>query len=303
MQGLSFGFTTNATRAEVAALEELDIDSLWSGGHIAAPNGSPEAMQQLARIAALAERVRVGTSILLLPLYPPAIVAKQIANLDQATNGRVDLGIGVGGEYPAEFSACQIPVAERGKRTDESIPLIRRLWTAEEISHPGPFYPMEGVRMFPPPVQPGGPPIIVSGRKPPAMRRAAALGDGWMPYLYSPRAYAESVQQITALAAERNRSLERFQWTLYLFINVSDDPDRSREELAGFLGGTYSQDFNAFVDRVAAAGTPDKVAARVQEYVNAGARRIIFSIATRGDRLAMMRRVMSEVAPRLSVPA
>ena len=106
--------------------KRLPIDSLWVGGHIASRNPSPEAMIGLARLATLTERVTVGTSILLLPLYPPALVAKQIADLDRATNGRVMLGVGIGGEYPQEFRALQVPIEERGRRTNEMIPLLRR---------------------------------------------------------------------------------------------------------------------------------------------------------------------------------
>jgi probable F420-dependent oxidoreductase len=303
MQDLSFGFVTGVARQEVAELEALPIDSLWIGGHVASPNGSPEAMCQLARLAALSERVKVGSAILLLPLYAPGIVAKQIADLDRATDGRIILGVGIGGEYEADFQACQVPIKERGKRTDEAIPLLRQIWTAEEITHTGRFYPMEKVRIFPAPVQPGGPPIIVAGRKDPAMVRAATLGDGWMPYLYSPRAYAESAQRIREVAAERGRDLSGFHWTMYLFTSVDDDPDKALEQLSGFLGGNYQQDFRAFADRVAAAGTPEQVAARIQQYVDAGARHIIFSVATRGDRVGMARRIMEEVVPRLKVPA
>jgi probable F420-dependent oxidoreductase len=296
---LSFGFTASPVREEVEALEDLPIDSLWVGGHVASRNPSPEAMVKLAQLAVLTRRVRIGTSILLLPLYPPAIVAKQIADLDQTTGGRVSLGVGVGGEYEQEFRACGVPVQERGKRVNEAIPLIRKLWTAEEISHPGPFYPMEQVRIQPAPAQPGGPPIIVAGRKDPAMVRAGRLGDGWMPYLYSPRAYAESVGRIREVAAEAGRDLGRFEWMQFLFTHVSDDPEAARRETAGFLGGNYNQDFSAFVDRVAAAGTVDQVAARVQEYVDAGARHIIFTPATRIDRMGMVRRIVEEVVPRV----
>lgn len=300
-QDLKVGFVSGGVRREVAELEALPIDSLWVGGHVASPNGSPEAMAQLARLSAVAERVKVGTAILLLPLYAPGIVAKQIADLDRATDGRIILGVGVGGEYEADFQACQVPIKQRGPRTDEAIPLLRRLWTAEEITHAGRFYPMEKVKIFPAPVQPGGPPIIVAGRQDPAMVRAATLGDGWMPYLYSPRAYGESAKRIREVAAERGRDLSTFHWTMYLFVSVDDDPDVALEQLAGFLGGNYRQDFRAFADKVAAAGTPEQVAARVQQYVDAGARHIIFSVATRGDRVAMSRRIMEEVIPRVTV--
>jgi len=300
---LGIGFVTGANREAVEALEELPIESLWVGGHVASPNAAPEAMVQLARLTALTRRVRVGTSILLLPLYPPAIVAKQIADLDHATGGRITLGVGVGGEYAGEFRVCGVPINERGRRANEAIPLIRRLWTGEEISHPGPFYPMERVRICPAPIQQGGPPIIVAGRKDPAMVRAATIGDGWMPYLYSPGAYAESVQRIKGVAAAENRDLGGFQWMQFLFINVQDEPDRARDETIAFLGGTYQQDFRSFIDHVTAAGTPEQVAARIQEYVDAGTRHFIFATALRGDRIPMARRIVFEVMPRVQIKA
>jgi alkanesulfonate monooxygenase SsuD/methylene tetrahydromethanopterin reductase-like flavin-dependent oxidoreductase (luciferase family) len=108
------------------------------------------------------------------PLYPPAVVAKQVADIDRACGGRVVFGVGVGGEYPQEFRACQIPLAERGRRTDEAILLLRQLWSARQISHDGAFYPVQDVRVHPAPAQPGGPPIVIAGRKEPAMRRAAS---------------------------------------------------------------------------------------------------------------------------------
>jgi probable F420-dependent oxidoreductase len=302
-EALGIGFVSGANRETVEALEELPIDSLWVGGHVAAPNAAPEAMVQLARLTALTRRVRVGTSILLLPLYAPAIIAKQIADLDHATGGRITLGVGVGGEYAGEFRVCGVPVNERGRRINEAIPLIRRLWTGEEISHSGSFYPMERVRICPAPMQRGGPPIIVAGRKDPAMVRAAKLGDGWMPYLYSPRAYTESVRRIRSVAEAENRDLGGFQWMQFLFINVQDDPGKAREETIAFLGGTYQQDFRSFIDRVTAAGTPEQVAARIQEYVDAGTRHFIFATALRGDRVPMARRIVSEVMPRVHIKA
>ena len=98
-----FGFIAPPDPADVAAMEDLPIDSLWVGGHVASPNPSPEAMVALARLSAATHRVIIGTSVLLLPLYEPAIIAKQVADIDAATGGRVVLGVGIGGEYPAEF--------------------------------------------------------------------------------------------------------------------------------------------------------------------------------------------------------
>src|SRR3954469_12016433 len=128
---IKIGFVAGGDLDRARELEALPIDSLWTAGHVASDNPSPEALMGLARLSAATERVQIGTAILLLPLYPPAIVAKQIADLDRDTGGRVILGVGIGGEYPGEFRACQVPVNERGRRADEAIGLIRKLWTAE----------------------------------------------------------------------------------------------------------------------------------------------------------------------------
>jgi probable F420-dependent oxidoreductase len=295
----SVGFVCQPERSLVDTLESLPVDSLWVGGHVASKNPSPEAMVQLARLAALTSRVRVGTSILLLPLYPPAIVAKQIADLDRATGGRVTLGVGVGGEYPQEFRACQVPVAERGARTDEAIPLLRRLWSGEEQTHAGRFYSMEDVRIHPAPAQVNGPPIIVAGRKERAMRRAVALGDGWMPYLYSARRYADSVETIRRLADESGRDLADFEWFAFVFVNVHDDGGKAQEEAAEFLGGTYSQDFRSMLGHIAVAGAPDDVVAGLAEFVRAGASHLVFTPASLSRSREVALRVIDEIVPRV----
>jgi len=296
---VAIGFVCTTERGGPQALEELGIDSLWVGGHVASTNPTPEVMVQLARLSALTSRVRIGTSILLLPLYPPAIIAKQIADLDVVSGGRITLGVGVGGEYPQEFRACGIPVGERGSRADEAIPLLRRLWTGQPVTHHGRHFAMDDVRIHPAPAQPAGPPIIVSGRQPVAMRRAALLGDGWMPYLYSPRRYAESVARIREVAAEAGRSLDRFEWSAFVFVNVDADAARARAAAAEFLGGTYRQDFDAFLDRVTATGTPSQVADRLGEYVTAGVRHLVLAIASRTDQRRVAETIAADVLPTL----
>ena len=137
---IQVGIVTTGDRRQAHDLEARPIDSLWVGGHISSSNPSPEVIVGLTRLAAVTERVVVGSSILLLPLYPPALVAKQIADLDRVTGGRLILGVGVGGEYPQEFRAVQVPIVERGSRTNEIIPLLRRFWTATEVTHQGRYY-------------------------------------------------------------------------------------------------------------------------------------------------------------------
>lgn len=301
--GLSVGFVAGGDLDRVRALEARRIDSIWTGGHVASRNPSTEALMSLARISAVTERVTIGTSVLLLPLYPPAIVAKQVADLDRACGGRLVLGVGVGGEYPQEFRACGVPMGERGRRTDEAIALLRRLWTGEEVSHDGPFYAMSQVRIHPAPAQAAGPPIVVAGRKEAAMRRAARLGDGWMPYLYSPPRYAASVERVKGLAAEAGRDLSGFGWYAWVFVNVDPDGRRAREQAARTMGGNYDQDFGAMIDSVAAAGTPEEVGAKLQDFVDAGARHFIFMPAAGdGDPDAIVDRLLEDVLPLVHAP-
>ncbi len=283
--------------ALVALTERLGVDSLWVGGHIASRNPGWEPLAWLHRLAEQTERVTIGSAVLLLPLYPPALVAKQVADLDRVAGGRVVLGVGVGGEYPQEFSAVQVPLGERGRRTDEAIPLLRRLWSGEPVTADGPAYPMTDVRLTPPPVQPGGPPVVVGGRQAPAMRRAALLGDGWLPYMYSPRRYAESVAEIRRVATTAGRELDGFRWMAYVPVCVDADASRARADAAAFLGGTYRQDFDPLLDHVAAVGTAARVAGRLREYVDAGAEHLVL-LPCRRD-ADQLRALFADVAPRV----
>jgi len=294
---LEIGFTAPQDRQQVAELEALGADSLWVGGHIASTNPSPEALIWLARLAEQTERVAIGTATLLLPLYPPAIVAKQIADLDRAAAGRLRLGIGVGGEYLSDFGASEVPIDERGSRMDEAIDLLRQFWTAEPVTHHGRHHTFEKIRIHPAPHHPSGPPIIMSGRKPVAMRRAARVGNGWMPYLYSPERYARSVATIRDEAEHHRRDLTDFGWYAYVFVSMDDDPAAATAAAQNFFGNTYRDNFADFLDRVACVGTPEQVTERLRAFVQAGARHLIVVPCSRQQET--YQRVLTEIRPQL----
>jgi alkanesulfonate monooxygenase SsuD/methylene tetrahydromethanopterin reductase-like flavin-dependent oxidoreductase (luciferase family) len=265
------GVVAPQTRRTVHALEELGVDSLWVGGHLASPNPSPEPLVWLARLCEQSERATIGTATLVLPWYPPAVAAKQLADIDRAAKGRLVVGVGGGGEYPDDFAAAGVPMGQRGQRLDESIGLLRDFWTSEPVDHSGVYFHYENLRIHPPPARPGGPPIVVTGRRRAAMRRAACLGDGWMPYLYSAERYARSVASIQDLANTAGRSLESFLWMAYVMVSVDSDQEVARQRAARFLGTTYSQEFGHLVDRVAVAGTLEAVVDGLVAFVQAGA--------------------------------
>ncbi len=294
--------------AWLAAAEELPLESVWQGGHVLPPSPTGEAVTRLALMTAWTERLRVGSAVLVLPLYQPVVLAKQLVDLDVRSGGRLTVGVGVGGDFADEFAAVGVPVRERGPRTDEAIDVMRALWSGKPVTHHGRFTDLNDVELRPVEDpsgragQPGGPPLVVSGRRPPAMRRAARRGDGWMPYLFSPDAYARSVATIRAEADAAGRDLDGFEWMLYLYCSIRADGDRARDDVASFLGRAYGDKPGAMLDRIAPSGTPDEVAAKVQAYVDAGARHIVISPAAHHDTLEVVRLAATEVLPRLELP-
>ena len=295
--------------AWLAAAEQLPLESVWQGGHVLPPSPTGEAVTRLALMTAWTERLRVGSAVLVLPLYHPVVVAKQLADLDARSGGRLTVGVGVGGDFRDEFAAVGVPVSERGPRTDEGMDVLRALWSGKPVTHHGRFVDLDGVELRPVASpdgrtgQPGGPPLVVSGRKEAAMRRAARRGDGWMPYLVSAGAYARSVETIRTEAAAAGRDLAGFEWLLYLYCSVRADGDRARDDVASFLGRAYGDKPGAMLDRIAPAGTPEEVAAKVQPYVDAGARHIVIAPATPTDTLEVVQLAATEVLPQLTIPA
>jgi alkanesulfonate monooxygenase SsuD/methylene tetrahydromethanopterin reductase-like flavin-dependent oxidoreductase (luciferase family) len=158
---------------------------------------------------------------------------------------------------------------------DESLEVIRKLWSGQAESHEGRHYQFEDVRIAPAPVQRPGPPIWVAGRQEVAMRRAAVHGDGWMPYMYSPEMLADSMEKV---AAFRERP-EPVEGGAYLWSCIHEDPATAERYAEESLGKTYRQDFSSMVDRYLVVGSPERAAARVLEYVDAGARTVVFGAA------------------------
>jgi alkanesulfonate monooxygenase SsuD/methylene tetrahydromethanopterin reductase-like flavin-dependent oxidoreductase (luciferase family) len=295
-----FGFAGFLERTETAELEEAGADSLWVGGHVASPTPAIESMVGLSRLAANTESVTIGTAIAIAPLIPPVLLAKQFADIDHWAGGRVAAGLGVGGDYPVEFEACQVPLSERGPRTDETIHILRLLWSGQEVNWDGGFWQLQGVRLLPGPARAGGPPVIIAGRQPAAMRRAALLGDGWMPYLFSAERYARSVGTIRETAAASERPLDEFTWYAYLNVCVDQNRDAARARAAQQLGrsfrGVPGQDFGPLLDRVAVVGSREDVIEKILAFAQAGAEHFIIHVLN-PDRTETARRLLDEVFP------
>jgi alkanesulfonate monooxygenase SsuD/methylene tetrahydromethanopterin reductase-like flavin-dependent oxidoreductase (luciferase family) len=238
------------------AAEAAGFDSLWASDHVAFHHPLLDVTVALATFAAATERIRIGAGVLLLPLREPALVAREFASLDYVSGGRVILGVGVGGEHPADFEAVGVPIRERGVRANESMRVLRGLF----------------VREAPAPAQPNGPPLWVGGRSDAAIRRAAHLGDGWMPLWVSPERYAEGLARV---GPERTAAV-----VLPALVGGAT------EEARVYLSHRYGTEFSTHaVERYCIVGSEAQCAERVAEYVAAGAEHVVFHPAVEPGRL------------------
>ncbi len=306
---LTFGALYGSQGDPVAALDNLPkledwgYDSVWTSEHILFHGPTLEGLTVLSFYAARTKKIRIGTAIYLLPLRHPTVVAKTVTTLDIMSGGRITLGIGVGGEYPKEFEATGVPVNQRGSRASESMEVMRRLWTESNVTHQGKHYQFTDVTMEPRPIQRPHPPVVVAGRSEAAQRRAGRLGNGYMPYLYSPERYVKGAEIVRGAAAEANRDLdaENFDWSIYLFVAAAKDMESARKTAAEQLQMRYRQPFENLVDKYCAMGPPDECAARIVDFAKAGAREfILVPLTGEGeDSLDAIQHYAENVVPRV----
>lgn len=264
--------------AEDARLaESLGYQFVSTGEHVFFYGPIGNGLIALAAAAGATETIKLMSAITLVPLYPPALLAKQVTTLDRVSGGRFHLGVGVGGEFAKEFEAVGVPVTERGARTNEALDILQRLWTGDEVTYAGRFTQLPGVKLEPKPVS-GPPAVWISGRSEAAMRRCARFGSGWLPYMYTPEKLASSLVAINGFAEEVERA-EPVKPGLFIFFAVHEDRDVAIKMATDRLSVQYNQDFSKLVGKYALAGSPDDCIARLREYIDAGARTIILNSA------------------------
>lgn len=264
--GNFFGFDV------LSAVEDLGYDAFYTGEHFVYDKAIQDALPVLGAAAARTDRITIGSAAILAPLYPPVLLAKATSTIDVLSDGRLVVGVGVGGEFPAEFSAFDVSLASRGARTDEVIDLLRSLWSGKPVNHKGNFFRLNGQAIDPGAVQTNGPPIWVAGRSNPAMRRAAIRGDGFMPYLVSPSSYASRVGFIRDVAADAGRELpDDFAWGVRLELCLNDSYEEALTRMRAALKWRFGTPFDSDqAQRYSLLGTPDQVLEGIRRYIASG---------------------------------
>ncbi len=202
-------------------------------GRIPAPPGSGllEPLDTLSFLAAHTTTVRLGTAMVLLPQRNPVYTAKQVATLDWLSDGRVDLGVGVGW-LEEEFRAVDVPWPRRGRRTDEYLEVLTTLWTDETSSYEGEFYSLNPCQMFPKPVQ-SPVPVHIGGESDAALRRVARAGHGWHTFNRAPDELAEPLAALDGHLAERGRRRSDVTITVCPYFQPLDADIAARYAEAG----------------------------------------------------------------------
>jgi probable F420-dependent oxidoreductase len=189
---------------EYASSYPYSADGAFPGG---SDSGMIEPLTALTYLAAVTDRIRLGTGICLVPQRNPVYTAKAVTDLDSLSGGRVEFGVGVGW-LREEFEALGMPFDRRGRRTDEHLAIMRSLWCDEVSEFHGELYDLPPCRMYPKPVQSPHPPIHVGGESDAAMRRVARLGQGWFSFNRLPADLPEPLERLDRALAAEGRSRE-----------------------------------------------------------------------------------------------
>ena len=275
------------------AAEDLGYDSVWVSEHLFNVSyvldrigNRPyyEPLTILSYVAAVTSRVRLGTSVLVLPYHNPVRLAKTAATLDVMSGGRLMLGVGVG-VIQQELEAMGSSFAERGAITDETIDAMVELWTQEDPSYQGKYLSFSGMKFSPKPAQKPHVPILIGGVSRGAVRRAVRAGNGWHPSTLSP----EELGPLMEYLKRRAEAAGRDPVEIPVSIRLDMGPPR-----AARITGSAS--------RYSMSTDPGEVRVQVQAFQDLGVDEITFSPTTGdpGDIMASMEMIAREVVPTLT---
>lgn len=221
-------------REFVMMLENERVESVWMPEHVvmaedyeplyeysedgrapvAPTTMMPDPLHWLTFAAALTERLRIGTGVLIGPQHSAAVLAKRLATVDALSEGRLEVGIGIGWQKE-EYEAVGVPYRQRGKRLDETLDAMRTLWRDDPASYHGEFVRFEKVDCDTKPYRSAGVPLHIGGSSEAAARRAGLRGDGFYPYVISPEDLAARLETVKAAASEAGRDLDDFSVTIW----------------------------------------------------------------------------------------
>jgi probable F420-dependent oxidoreductase len=270
------------------------LDSIWQTDRLVSPQPFLECMSVMAALAGRTRRIKFGVNVLSLAMRDAVLVARQCATIDFLSNGRLLPAFGIGSPLGPEWKTLNLDTKTRGRKTDEGLEVIRRLWAEDSVDFEGVHYHLSGASLAPKPVQPDLP-MWIGGSSEAAVRRTAKYGTGWQAGPETPAQAAEMVAAIKRAAAEEGRSIDDDHYGAGIPFRFGrpDEPglaalfDAYRKRT-----GREPRDYFAIGDAAA-------IVDRIAEYVDAGVSKFILRPAAKGDDdvTAQTRRLIEEVLP------
>jgi probable F420-dependent oxidoreductase len=279
----------------LARAEALGYDSVWVQEQILGDAPMLEPITMLTFAAALTSKVRLGTSVILPVTRNPIHLAKALSSLDQLSQGRLTLGVGMGGPHVPE-PPFGIPKENRARRFVEVLQIVKALWTQPRASFAGEFWKFENLAMEPKPIQKPHPPIWFGARDEIALKRTVRLGDGWMGAGSSTT--GDFITQSTVLRRlleEAHRDPAKFPISKRVYLAIDDNRERAEKRLRAWFGERYK---NAdMASRVSIWGGVAECVDKLGELVRAGAQHFLLNPVF--DEIEHLEKLASDVMPRL----
>jgi alkanesulfonate monooxygenase SsuD/methylene tetrahydromethanopterin reductase-like flavin-dependent oxidoreductase (luciferase family) len=297
------GFDAEATSSYLERAEGLGFEGGWTLEQIVGPAPSLAPLQLLSWAAAHTTRLRLGVAVLITSLHDPLQLASAITAVDQLSHGRLDVGVGHGGNF-RPFSAFGVEKATFVRYFTEGLELMEAAWSDDPtVTFHGRFRDVEGLQIQPKPVQRPHPPLWFGGSAPKAVARAVRLGDAFMGAGSSTTtSFAEAVKVVHRELDEQRKDATQFRIAKRVYLTIDDDAARARERVLAGLHRIYGDlpgiDFAA----VPVYGTTADVIRGLREVIDAGAEMILLNPvgADVAEDREQMERLAAEVIPQLS---
>ena len=275
--------------------EALGFSGAWVVEQVIGTAASLGPIECLTYAAAVTERMRLGVAVLLTALRSPIHTAKSLISLDQLSGGRLDVGVGLGGQ-PGVYPAFGLTPERRAARFGEGIRVVKRLWTEPRVTFAGDFYRLDGVAMEPKPLQRPHPPLWFGGHHPNAIRRAVELGDAFMGAgSASTAAFAEQVAVLRRHLEDARRDPATFPVAKRVYVAIDADRGRAGRRLAEWFGAFYRRP--ELAPEVSVWGSVDEVADGLRAVTAAGAGMLMLNPVF--DEEEQLERFAADLAPRL----
>lgn len=265
--------------------EKLGFDSVWVGDSLLTkPRLDP--LTTLAAAAMKTTKVKLGTAVLLAALRNPFLLAQQWATLDRIAKGRTIMGVGIGGGrytrelFEKEFAACGIKFSQRMKVMEETIEILKQLWSKDHVNYNGKFLNAIDVSLNPKPFKDPCPIWISCSATEVCLRRVSRLADGWIANILHPEEFGQSWQKIRTYSKEHGRSKPP-EPVFYMYLNLAEDRDKAWKGADDFLAAYYNTKFpKETLERWGPFGPRSLVTDRIEKTIANGTKGFILHFAS-----------------------